>query len=266
MGVKYRKEFFDREYTAREAYSRTWQYAKKYKFRIFVGVICGMLTAGTLLPIFSVVQPALEKVSHNEKVEAFKSEFAVEQSAIDEAKAAGMPSWYPKAKKLADKFGIPLEDEEGAMGGALVLMAVVGIPLVAFLRLLFVFLNQYCLTWAATRVVADLRTDLLKKVQEQSLEFHGRVDVGQLMSRATTDPQIMQTVIHRMLEELCRAPFEILVSVGFIIWFAIENHMMPTLGVIVIGMPAFMLPVIGLGKLIRKWSRRTLEKNGAYLG
>lgn len=261
MGVKYRKEFFDREYTAREAYSRTWQYAKKYKFRIFVGVICGMLTAGTLLPIFGVVQPALEKVSHNEKVEAFKSEFAVEQSAIDEAKAAGMPSWYPKAKKLADKFGIPLEDEEGAMGGALVLMAVVGIPLVAFLRLLFVFLNQYCLTWAATRVVADLRTDLLKKVQEQSLEFHGRVDVGQLMSRATTDPQIMQTVIHRMLEELCRAPFEILVSVGFIIWFAIENHMMPTLGVIVIGMPAFMLPVIGLGKLIRKWSRRTLEKN-----
>jgi len=171
-----------------------------------------------------------------------------------------MPSWYPKAKALADKLGIPLEREDGAMGGALVLMAVIGIPLVALLRLLLIFLNQYCLTWSASRVVMDLRQDLLRKIQEQSLQFHGRIDVGQLMTRATGDPQVMQTLIQGTLAELCRAPFEIAVSVVFIIWFAIANDMLPTLGVIAIGMPAFMLPVCGLGKVIRKWSRRTLEK------
>ncbi len=277
MGIDYKKEFFDREYTAREAYSRAWKYARKYKFRIFVGIICGMLTAGTLLPIFSIVQPALEKVSHNDRIESIKAEFAVDEAeAPVEVKSDGvkkskyarqmedaskMPSWYPKAKKLADKIGISLEDEEGAMGGALVLMAVIGIPLVALCRLAFIFLNQYCLTWSASRVVMDLRMDLLKKVQEQSLEFHGRVDVGQIMSRATGDPQIMQNIIQGTLAELCRAPFEIFIAIAFIIWFAIENHMMATLGIIVIGMPAFMLPVLGLGKIIRKWSKRTLEKS-----
>ena len=280
MSVGYKKEFFDREYTAREAYARAWRYARKYKVRIFIGIVCGMLTAGTLVPIFTVIQPALEKVSRTERLSAIRQEVAETAATAVEApapvaaptaggnayeremaRAAKMPSWYPKAKALADKLGIPLEREDGAMGGALVLMAVIGIPLVALIRLLLIFLNQYCLTWSASHVVMDLRQDLLKKIQEQSIEFHARIDVGQLMSRATGDPQVMQSIIQSMLAELCRAPFEILVSVAFIIWFAIENHMLATLGIIAIGMPAFMLPVVGLGKVIRKWSRRTLEKS-----
>ena len=68
MAVEYKKEFFDREYTAREAYARIWPYVRKYIFRIVVGIVCGMLTAGTLVPIFSVVQPALEKVSRTERL------------------------------------------------------------------------------------------------------------------------------------------------------------------------------------------------------
>ena len=268
MGVEYKKEFFDRDYTAREAYGRAWQYARKYRFRIVVGIVCGMLTAGTLVPIFTVVQPALEKVSRTERMEALKAELGDGGGAMDAgdgglrgtsvapsskmardmARAAQLPSWYPKAKKLADKLGIPLEQEDGAMGGALVLMAVIGIPLVALLRLGLIFLNQYCLTWSASRVVMDLRQDLLRKIQEQSIQFHGRIDVGQLMTRATGDPQVMQSIIQTMLAELCRAPFEIFVSVAFIIWFAIVNHRLATLGIIAIAMPAFMLPVCGLGK------------------
>ena len=263
MGTSYRKEFFDRTYTFREAYGRAWGYARRYKARIAVGVVCGMLTAGTLVPIFTVVKPALEKVSRTERREAAAAGApATEQAAATGAErgAAALPGWYPKAKALADKVGIPLEREDGAMGGMLVLMAVVGIPLIACVRLGLIFMNQYCLTWAASRVVMDLRQDLLRKIQEQSLQFHGRIDVGQLMSRATSDPQIMQNLIQTMLAELCRAPFEILVSVGFIVWFAIANDMLATLGIIAIAMPAFMLPVCGLGRVIRKWSRRTLEK------
>ncbi len=283
MGTSYRKEFFDRTYTFREAYGRAWGYARRYKARIAVGVVCGMLTAGTLVPIFTVVKPALEKVSRTERREAAAAAAcapATEQGAAAGAEraagaggscpvagaqapapgAAALPSWYPKAKALADKVGIPLEREDGAMGGMLVLMAVVGIPLIACVRLGLIFMNQYCLTWAASRVVMDLRQDLLRKIQEQSLQFHGRIDVGQLMSRATSDPQIMQNLIQTMLAELCRAPFEILVSVGFIVWFAVANDMLATLGIIAIAMPAFMLPVCGLGRVIRKWSRRTLEK------
>lgn len=286
MSISYKKEFFDREYTAREAYGRVWKYARRYRFRIIVGIVCGILTAGTLLPLFQAIQPALEKVSANEiqQYEKMLEDDAPEAASVGESpnatpkvaakhglakkldNAAKLPSWYPKAEKIARKLGIELQDKEGGMGGALLLMAVVIIPLVAFLRLGLIFLNQYCLAWAASHILADLRVDILKNIQRQSMQFHGRIDVGQLMSRATGDPQVVQSLIQGMLAELARAPFEIVVSIGFIIWFAIENHMMPTLGVIVIGMPAFMLPVIGLGKVIRRWSRRTLERSSVVGG
>ena len=284
MNFEYKKEFFDRTYTAREAYGRIWGYARKYKFRIFVGIFCGMLTAGTLLPLFQVVQPTVAKVSENERLQSLREEFAdrdlgsgIRDQAKDSSRPSSivphpsslerelaskskLPSWYPKAEKVARKLGVELQDENGEMGGALLVIAIVVIPFVAGLRLLFIFLNQYCLAWAATHVVTDLRIDLLKQIQRQSMQFHGRIDVGQLMSRATGDPNSVQQIIQGMLAEVARAPFEILVAVGFIVWFAVANHMIPTLILIFIGMPAFMLPVRGLGKRIRRWSRRSLER------
>ena len=274
MAMDYKKEFFDREYTAWEAYSRVWKYARKYKFRIVVGLVSGMLTAGTMLPMLQVIQPALEKVSQNERVEAIRAEFADDKgvpasrsgqetaSPLERelARKSKLPSWYPKVEKVARKCGIELQDKSGAMGGALLLIAVVVIPFVAGLRLLFIFLNQYCLCWAATRAVMDLRIDLFRQIQRQSLQFHGRIDVGQLMSRASGDPAVVQGIIQGMFAELCRAPFEILLAVGFILYFAVANHMLATLGIIAIGLPAFMVPIVGIGKKIRHWSRKSLEK------
>ena len=280
MGIEYKREFFDREYTLRETYGRVWRYARRYRMRIVVGIVTGMLTAGTLVPLFQVIQPALEKVSANE-VEAVIGKDgeataadapAPAQTESAAAKAhksrlerelqakAQLPSWYPKAERLAKKCGIDLQTKEGGISGAMLLIAVFVIPLIAAARFGLLFLSQYCLTWAGTKVVADLRVDILRKIQEQSMQFHGRIDVGQLMTRATGDPQMVQAVIQNMLSELARAPFEILVSIGFIVWFAVSNHMMPTLILIAVGMPAFMLPIVGLGKVIRKWSLRSLQR------
>lgn len=284
MAIEYKKEFFDRTYTAKEAYLRVWEYARPYRFRIFVGIVCGMLTAGTLVPLFQVIQPALQKVSQNERIAELRDELneapdrpsagaaspavpaAVEKQARTAlerqmAKAAKLPSWYPQVERLARKCGIRLQDEGGAMGGALLLIAVVVIPLIAGLRLLLVFLNQYCLTWAATRTVADLRVALMRQIQRQSLQFHGRIDVGQLLMRAVADPATVQTIIQGMMAELARAPFEIFAAIAFIVYFAIQNDMLATLGVIAVGMPAFMIPVTTIGRRIRRWSRKSLEKS-----
>ena len=75
MAVHYKTEFFDRMYTTREAYSRLWRYARRYRFRIFAGIVCGMLTAGTLVPLFQVIQPAVEKVSEISEVVAAVNAF-----------------------------------------------------------------------------------------------------------------------------------------------------------------------------------------------
>ena len=60
--VVYKQEFFDREYSAKEAYGRLWGFARKYRLRLVMGVFCGMLTAGTLVPMFGLIQPALQRV------------------------------------------------------------------------------------------------------------------------------------------------------------------------------------------------------------
>ncbi len=283
MANNYKKEFFDRDYTVREAYRRIWKYAKRYKARLLIGIICGMLTAGTLVPFFQAIQPALEKVSTVEqmkhKIDAAMEDpsskaapaqnIAANQNTGSRAKsklerqmqeAAKLPAWYPKVEKLAGKLGIKLESDDGGMGGALVLLIIVVIPLVAFLRLILIFLNHYCLTWAGMRAVADLRCEMLKHVQNQSMQFFGRVDVGQLMSRISGDPQQIQTILTTILTEVAQAPFEICVAVGFIIWFAISNEMLPTLLIIALGFPLFMFPIVILGKTIKKWARRSLER------
>ncbi len=284
MASSYKKEFFDRDYTALEAYKRIWKYARRYKFRLVVGVVCGMLTAGTLIPFFQAIQPTLEQVSVVEKVKNDISEITTteetkaEQSvgkpnapagksklAKEMENAAKLPSWYPKAEKLAAKIGIKLKADDGGMGGALVLLIVVVVPLAALMRLMLMFLNHYCLTWAGMRAVADLRCEMLKHVQNQSMQFFGRVDVGQIMSRISGDPQQIQTIITTMLAEIAQAPFEICVAVGFIIWFSITNNMLPTLLIIAIGFPFFMVPVVMLGKAIKKWARRSLEQ-GSVIG
>jgi subfamily B ATP-binding cassette protein MsbA len=280
MTIKYNREFFDRDYSVREAYGRVWKYARRYRFRLFMGVICGMLTAGTLVPFFQIVQPTLRHVeSHDAAVPSAAGE-VVARDASGSVPAEGrprnvyekrisrnskLPSWYPQVEKFAAKLGITLQNEKGGMGGALLLIVCLVVPAVALARLTLMFLNHYCLSWAGARAVADIRQELLEHVQKQGLQFFGRVDVGQLMTRISGDPQQIQVILSTILSEVAMAPFEIFVAVGFIVWFAVENHMLPTLLLILIGFPLFVLPVQMLGKKIKKWARRSMER-GSMIG
>ncbi|MBR4938058.1 MAG: hypothetical protein IKZ22_04210, partial [Kiritimatiellae bacterium] len=163
MTIKYNREFFDRDYSVREAYGRVWKYARRYRFRLFMGVICGMLTAGTLVPFFQIVQPTLRHVeSHDAAVSSAAGE-VVARDASGSVPAEGrprnvyekrisrnskLPSWYPQVEKFAAKLGITLQNEKGGMGGALLLIVCLVVPAVALVRLTLMFLNHYCLSWA----------------------------------------------------------------------------------------------------------------------
>ncbi len=280
--TKYKLEFFDREYSAREVYGRLWKYARKYRLRIIVGIICGMLTAGTLIPLFQVIGPALDQVGANEARQEARTDVpetaAVTSGTLGSAslpasaskpkkpvtasdkKAKGMMKHFEKIRKFAAKHGVELQDDDDALGLPLLFAILVIVPLAALSRCALTFLNHYCLTWAGMHTVKDIRCDILSHLQRQSMQFFGRIDVGQLMSRSTTDPQQVQLIIRNVLQELAQAPFEIIVSVGFIVWTAIQNDMLATLSLIVIGFPLFMAPVVFISKRVRKWSKQALQR------
>ena len=285
--IEYRKEFFDREYSGWTAYRRVWKYARKYWFRLLVGIVSGMLTAGTLVPFFQIVQPALQHVeSHdNDMDRSKKAELnaaaeakALASSTPSEAKAkpknsfekeiaknSKLPGWYPTVEKWATKCGIRLQNEQGGMGGALVLIVCLIVPLVAFARLGLMYLNNYCLSWSGSHAVADLRVELLEHVQKQNLQFFGRVDMGQLLMRIVSDPHTIQTIMTTILTEVALAPFEIIVAFAYIIWFAIANDMLPTLCLILIGFPLFVLPIQMIGRKVKKWAKKTMQR-GSMVG
>ena len=59
---EYRREFFDREYRAREVYPRLWKLVGRYRARVLVGVFCGLISAGALMPFYQMIQPVAAEV------------------------------------------------------------------------------------------------------------------------------------------------------------------------------------------------------------
>lgn len=277
-------EFFDKEYSAKQAYGRLYLYARKYRVRLLAGLLAGSVTAGSWVPLFQVIQPVLKQIQtiddqknvasltdadSDQHAKAAQPKFLDDslKSLVKQDKAKSgrvphdeLPSWFSKAEKFGNRLGITFRDAEGHMTGQLLLISLFVVPLVVLVKMVAMYLNHYFLRWTGARVVQDFRIELFSHLQKQSLSFFGRTDVGQLMSRCTSDPQQVDQVIAHTLADLCRAPFEILVAVGYVIYFAIKNDMIETLALVLFGFPLFLFPMAILGTMVRKWSRKALHR------
>ncbi len=266
-------EWFDREYTAKEVYGRLWGFARKYKHLIFIGAFLGMLTGGAWMPIFYAIQPMLknaETVVDEQHVESETTALTttVPVAQVEKVKAEPKSKLEQQAQKDADKYQAYLDKAEIILGKvgihgktALVVLCGLMMAVVVLLKMITQYLNQYYLTKAGMHVVRDVRNAMFAHLQAQSLAFHGRSDVGKIMSRATVDPETIRTLISQTMSDICRAPFEIISALLFVSWFAIHNEMVSLLLIAVFGYPLCMVPVVWVGKCIRKWSKRLLEQN-----
>ncbi len=263
-------EWFDKEYTAKEVYSRLWGFARVYRKTIFVGVVLGMLTGGMWAPLFSVIQPMLQEFQPAQ-TEVVQKPAAVETATTEvapmeptkklsklerqsNAEAAKYNKYMDKVSEVLARFGI-----EG-VAVSLVFFGLVA-ALVVFLKMFTQYMNQYCLQKAGMKVVWDIHNAMFDHLQNQSLAFHGRSDVGRLMTRCTTDPETIRTLISQTMSDICRAPFEILTALLFVIYFAVKNDMLSLLLTVVIGYPICILPIVWIGKQVRQWSQRLLMQN-----
>ncbi len=308
------REWFDRDYTAKEVYRRLWDFARRYRRLIFLGAFLGMVTGGAWVPLFSAVQPllqtmeakpvdttpvatrlttvaqsmestvvALEQTAGSvvQAPQAAQGQLLTQAGALKEQQAAvsqvarELSPEGQKASKMerqaqaeAGKYAKYLALAEELLGkvgiqGTAATVSVFGLVMIlaVFLKMFTQYLNQYYLTKAGMKVVMDVRNAMFAHLQSQSLAFHGRADVGRLMSRATGDPETIRTLISQTMSDLCRAPFEILGAVIFVCWFAVSNGMVSLLLIAVFGYPLCMFPVVWLGKRIRQWSTQMLAQN-----
>jgi len=252
-------------------YMRLARYAVRYRAHLITGILAGMICGGTVFGMLQMGRQMLAIGDMNSMLtpalaipaKQVSQDKVVEQAGLKAGEAttgAQTPPWMKEAQRWADRFGVPLTKADGRMTWQCIVLALVLAPIIVALRLASLYANQYSLRWVGSRVVCDLRDEMFENLQEQSLKYHGSMDVGHLISRCTADIGVVDSIIFTTVSNFSRAPFEIAGSVVFVVLFAREHHMLDMLALLVIGYPACIVPVVLLGRRIRSWTVRSLDR------
>ena len=120
---------------------------------------------------------------------------------------------------------------------------------------LFAALRFYLVTWLGERVVADLRADIYDRVIRMDPTFFEVTRTGEVLSRLTTDTTLVQSIAGVNLSITLRSTIQL---VGALILLVATS---PSLaGMILLLMPLVIVPLIVVGRRLRKLSREAQDK------
>ncbi|MCH2204964.1 MAG: ABC transporter ATP-binding protein/permease [Lentisphaerales bacterium] len=274
-----------------QIYKRLLGYAMNYKKRLFLGIACGMVAGGSIFGVLAQAEKLLSsfgknkapdevivEVQRGDKIEKLKVEHVtreVDGNNIPSDFVAGddvlkvtpvfvpigsdqIPPWAKEF--LENTVGVELYNKRGQPTGIIVVLAAIGFVILMLLKTVATYFNRFFMRWVGLRVVTDLRNILYAKLMNQSMEFHGRESIGDMMSRCSNDINRVQTAVSNNVSILTRAPVEIIAVVSYVAYFAYINKLYDFLVVLFIGMPLSILPVILLGKKVKKYATKTLKK------
>jgi len=249
-------------------YRRLVQYFKRCKGHVIIGLIAGIICGVSTFGILTVLQPALsvfEKEAKPLPISASadlnqENETSVSNETSKEVDAVTQKSIGNEEKivNIASRFGIQVKDELGNMTWQFLIVLLSFFPIIVFLRGLAEYLNRYCLRWVGSRVIRDLRAEMFDSLQKQSLSYYGKADVGELISRSTNDAAVIENIISVTIADLARSPIEILSCLIFVIVFTLNNELGGFLFGILIFFPLIILPIVILGNVVKKYTRRAL--------
>ena len=122
------------------------------------------------------------------------------------------------------------------------------------------YINHYCMRWVGVRVVADMREEIFGKLTHQSLAFYGSNDVGQLISRCTTDTAAIEHAVSDSIADATRCPVEIGACVAAITIVSIQYGNYGLLIVLLCGLPLLLVPIMLISRRIRSTYRNSFKK------
>ena len=149
-------------------------------------------------------------------------------------------------------FEFPIVDGLGRMTWQFFMVYAVLFVLAWLLKNVATYIGHYNMRWVSTRVIADMRNKLYERLLSQSMAFFGHQDVGHLISRCTNDTAMIETSISDVIADAVKCPLEILACLCALIVVSVQNDMFVMLVVIVVGMPLCVVPVMVLGRKIRR--------------
>ncbi len=124
-------------------------------------------------------------------------------------------------------------------------------------------LRHYLISWLGERVTADIRKAVFDHVITLEPGFFETARTGEVMTRLTTDTTLLQTVIGSSASVALR---NALLFVGGNVMLIITSPKLT--GLVLLGVPLVMAPVIYFGRRVRRLSRATQDRIadvGAYV-
>jgi ATP-binding cassette subfamily B protein len=119
----------------------------------------------------------------------------------------------------------------------------------------FAALRFYLVTWLGERVVADLREAVYARVVRMDPSFFEVTRTGEVLSRLTADTTLVQGIAGVNLSITLRS---ILNIVGALVMLALTSAKL--MGVILILIPLVIVPLIGVGRRVRRLSRAAQDR------
>jgi subfamily B ATP-binding cassette protein MsbA len=155
-------------------------------------------------------------------------------------------------ERLLDTVFAPGQDLESAKSD---LTLYAGLILVsAFIGGISYWFNEYLFKWMSYHILVSMRMDLMDHVLRLPLRFFNKQRMGSLVSRVTNDVQISYRTINIFMSEIILLPIMAVtaLAVSFAISWQLSLCILPLI-------PLMILPVLRLGKRVKKRSRRGLE-------
>ena len=239
-------------------------YARPYWKRLALGVVAGFFVGGSIFGMLSFVDNLMRPfVKPGPKIPVEQMQTpptpAEPEDAADTAAPEGDGS-VEHLRRIARKLQIPAEDEHGRMTWQFLLLTILGLPVFVALKALGTYANRYYMRWVGARIIVDIRNELFVGLQHQSLAFFGRSDVGELISRCTNDTATIESTISHTVSDVTRAPLEIGAAASFILYYAFENDLLGMVLFLLIVFPACVIPIIVMGRFIRRHTRHALRR------
>jgi ATP-binding cassette, subfamily B, bacterial len=142
---------------------------------------------------------------------------------------------------------------DGAVGGFVTVVVVLAAATGA---------RYYLVSWVGERVVADLRDAAFQRVIALSPAYFETTKTGEVLSRLTTDTELLQTVIGSSLSLAVR---NTLTLAGALIMLVLTSPKLTAMVLVVV--PLVVVPIVFFGRRVRSLSRNTQDRVadiGAY--
>lgn len=158
---------------------------------------------------------------------------------------------------FAEMLGLDPAAKIGLTG---VIIAASFIPLMLLINGLLDYLNKYFLAWVGNRMLQDIRNDVFARVLRQSPAFFSGTKAGELIQTVLNQTSVAQRNAVQYVQFMTSNPLRILV----ILCSLFAAHPFFTFMSLFI-FPLCLLPVMRLGRRVRKSGKKEEQMTGAML-